>query len=852
MFFQSEGTSYKKNYLKKSGLVGVRMIEAFDLMVIRQIMKADEAKPAESKLLWDSDVKKLDAYLQTFAETNERELIYEFGSTSDCDYGRLYAHRSFGHFWSYIKNTVSYTLEADGSRIAIYTDIDMINCQANIMWQIATVDLGMTETELPQFKLYVKNRESFFKEVMKHYSVSKRLAKLLFTSLMNGGSVRGWKDDNKIHHSDDLYILELFKKESELIAKRFIGENPEIYTRITSDVEFKAETNITSKVFSRVIKNIESLCLEKLYNRLGRPRYGTLEHDGMRIRRDDYSDDEIWEAINGAAIDIQNDVDLGFKLEFKPKIPTANEFLPLAAIIDVNNDSEFEYFDFDVFESLKTYKEKKKYFEIFHFLGLTPHPRYYHLEWRDNGDPSGGRLELNEWCAAKDLKTAFYNRFFIEMVKVVKKNGKGEESAKLVPKKVKFIDRWLEDPTIRTYNQIDFIPSNTIASKLHYWNGKSQRKYNSFLGYSLKCKSYDAAAIDKTIYESMLKTWTDLVFELCGANRPFYELYINALAHKIQFPNEKSRAGCFIFKSLQGTGKNTHLAPFEIILGEYYISSSEANDFWGTYADSFYRKILINLDEMQLSRDGNEDEGKIKSFITEEWRTMNQKYKQVRKVRNVALPIVTTNRPKPFAIDFRTGDRRMLVTEATTVYQQYGEKWWNGMHKIFKSDKFISIFYHFLSNRDLSGVSWKQVKTPAYLEMALQYVSIEILWLGDWVEKQINIYNAFNKDKWDTRFIVSELYDNYISFCTDYRIKQDMILNRHKFSTSISDLNLGITTKKSSVMVFDMDLCHVRDELIKRRLIVKDEMEPASVEPSVEVSEGECIFEKYGINPDEL
>jgi len=147
MFFQVANTP-KKNYLKKSGLVGVKMIEAFDLMMIRQIMKADEVKPPESKLLWDSDVKKLDAYLQTFAETSEREIIYEFGATSDCDYGRLYGHRSLGQFWSYIKNTVCHTLEAGGSRNAIYTDIDMVNCQASIMWQIATVDLKMTKEDL--------------------------------------------------------------------------------------------------------------------------------------------------------------------------------------------------------------------------------------------------------------------------------------------------------------------------------------------------------------------------------------------------------------------------------------------------------------------------------------------------------------------------------------------------------------------------------------------------------------------------------------------------------------------------------------------------------------------------------
>jgi hypothetical protein len=839
-------SDYQKNYLRKSGLVGVKMIEAFDLVKIRRIMQADAAKDPIARQLNDDDIKKMDAYLQSFDGMAERTIKYEFGATSDCDYGRLYGNRSFGQFWSYVKNTVCYDLDEHGTRSSIYIDIDMENCQANIMWQIATTashGINLTEIDLPQFKRYIKKREIYMNEVMKHYKVSKRLTKLLFTSLMNGGTLYGWQRKNDIHCSEEMTCLKQFAAEAELIAERFMGKKPAIYARITSDVEFKSEDNLTAKVFSRVIKNIEALCLEKLYIRLKKPKYGTLEHDGMRVRRADYSDDELIEAMGGAMVDIKNDIDIDISVSFKPKVPTEQEFLPMADISA--GDEGFECFDNDIFESLNTYQEKKKYFEIFHFLVLTPTPKYYHLYWKDEG--YGGRLEFNDWNAKTDLNTAYRNRFFIEMVKT-EKEVKGEKVEKLVPKKVKFVDRWLDDPKIRTYNEIDFIPSNKIASKLQYWDGKNERKYNSFLGYSLKCLPI---SVGEQLAASLLKTWTDLVFELCGANQKFYDLYINALAHKIQFPNEKSRAGCFIFKSLQGSGKNMSLTPFETILGEYYISSSEERDFWGTYADSFYRKILVNLNEMQLDKNGHEYEGKIKAFITEEWMSMNQKFKKVRKVRNTALPIIFTNKPKPFAIDFRTGDRRINATEATTKYQQYGEDFWTGMHKVFKSDKFISIFYKFLCDRDISNVSWKQVKTPAYLEMAMQFVPIEILWLGDWVENQINMHNAFARETWETRFTVSDLYTNYMSFCTDYNIKADMVLNKHKFTTTIVDLNLGITAKKSSIMVFDMDLVAVKEELINRKLIIRDDVEPA-----IEVEEAPknniSIFEMYGFNPEDI
>ena len=115
---------YQKNYLRKSSLVGVKMIESFDLVKIRRIMAADVIKDPIARLLNDDDVKKMDAYLQSFDGMTEREIKYEFGATSDCDYGRLYGNRSFGQFWSYVKNTVCYDLDEHGFRSSIYIDID--------------------------------------------------------------------------------------------------------------------------------------------------------------------------------------------------------------------------------------------------------------------------------------------------------------------------------------------------------------------------------------------------------------------------------------------------------------------------------------------------------------------------------------------------------------------------------------------------------------------------------------------------------------------------------------------------------------------------------------------------------
>jgi hypothetical protein len=108
------------------------------------------------KTLDKDEVQKMNNYILTYGTNGEKEVIYDFGITSDCDYGRLYADKSFGMFWSAVKNTV-----ADED----YIDIDMVNSQATLIWNIAIKDLKMNPEELPQLQLYITKRDEYLKRV---------------------------------------------------------------------------------------------------------------------------------------------------------------------------------------------------------------------------------------------------------------------------------------------------------------------------------------------------------------------------------------------------------------------------------------------------------------------------------------------------------------------------------------------------------------------------------------------------------------------------------------------------------------------------------------------------------------
>jgi hypothetical protein len=92
-----------------------------------------------------------------------------------------------------------------------------------------------------------------------------------------------------------------------------------------------------------------------------------------------------------------------------------------------------------------------------------------------------------------------------------------------------------------------------------------------------------------------------------------------------------------------------------------------------------------------------------------------------------------------------------------------------------------------------------------------------------------------------TRYTVASVFDDYKQFCAEYNIKSEYVLPQHKFMANLVDLKVGITSKRSSVNVFDMDLEIVKEKLLEEGFLKKDE----NYKPKEEDEEG-------GISLDEM
>jgi len=473
-------------------------------------------------------------------------------------------------------------------------------------------------------------------------------------------------------------------------------------------------------------------------------------------------------------------------------------------------------FNTDYFNSLQSYSEKKQYFEKFVVKVLRPQPLYIYSE-NDNGN-------YNCLLYSED-----------DITKTFKHLGSGIFKNE---KETKFIGEWINDNNIKLYNRMDFNPYNGIRN-----DELKSDCYNLFNGYN----KHIVTEYDINKKDEILKPFKELLFELCGAEPEYYNYFYNYIAHLIQKPSERIPI-CIIFKSKQGVGKNVMLDVIGNIIGQaHYITSSNPKDFFGDYAEGFYRKLLVNINECE-GKDTFDFEGKIKSFITENSITLNPKFVRQTTIANVARLIIFTNKPNPIPIDVRSKDRRFVVYQSTDKYldSKYGTVFWEKLVKYFSNPKFIACLYNDLNNIKLDGIKWKESRpiTKAYLEMCKMYVPIEAMFLEDFIDnKKYNYSNNNNSDldidlekKIDlidnsnnqVDIPTTELYKEYTNFCKKFGYINDNSYqpNITKFNSRLQELDLQIIRQKTSeTTIFRFTPQSVYNIMVQRKWIIKKESE---------------------------
>jgi hypothetical protein len=371
------------------------------------------------------------------------------------------------------------------------------------------------------------------------------------------------------------------------------------------------------------------------------------------------------------------------------------------------------------------YLKRKEYFELFHAKIITP------LMYLRRGSK---KVEFYSTDSFKNLHCNL--------------NG--------------FIQIWLRDPFMKTYEYMDFLPPP------RYCPPTTLNLFEGLAG--------DNIQIDETFVEEKVKIFIKQFWLLCGKNDKGLEYVLNYLAHIIQKTGELPRTS-IVFKSKQGVGKNVAFEMFaKKLLGErYLLVSSKMDDVLGRFP-LINQKLLVILDETN-GKDAFSNSDQIKSYITSETLTYEKKGVDGIQILNTGRILFFTNNDNSVKIE--SSDRRFSVFESSDDHRN-DTKYFNALAKAYEEDWMF--LFHFLKTRDISNFNATndRVFTEIYKELQLNSTHNVAKYIvskhSEWDRDKTHILvEEYCKDKKKvvkvSRFKSNWFYNDYKMWCKESEIK---------------------------------------------------------------------------------
>lgn len=675
--------------------------------------------------------------------------------------GRVYAFK--GHSYQMINGIVRNALAYKN-----YIDIDMVNSHPTILNEVCKIH------DIPHYKLkyYVENRDDIINRIMKTYNKTNKAVKSMFLTVLNCGGYKTYTNNQE----DD--FLEELTKELKLITAMVVSTNEKLSKAVEKLYKTQGKKFEKNKsTLSYFLQNYENIILEEVYNFLkdndviDNENVASLCYDGIMVKKNDKVNNDF---LNTMEAYIKEET--GFNVVFKVK-PMDEKIIKFEEEKDIDfDDKKINYLDIKYMSGLPSYQLKKKYFELFYTMIYNPKPLFI-----------SRYMEMDKDKILKEKYTFQIDADIKTILKPVKSgiiDDKGNE--------MDFYKVWTEDADKKSKNYMDFLPYNPDE----IFN-ENENIFNLFTGYDERIKT----SYDNDLKEKYLKPYFDLIYELCGAKKENSDYYLKYMANIIQNPRHKAGI-CIEIRGFQGCGKNISLKPMENIIGkEHFISSSDINTFFSTHSIGYMKKLLVNLDEVNLS-DSFKHEGKIKTAITGDKMDFNPKNQQPIQANNFSNTISFTNKKNGLKIDFASGDRRFVIYKSTKKYKIKVKNFWKNLDNHFDRPEFIACLYDYFMEMDLTGINWTNDRpiTEEYKKSFRQFIPSESLFIIKCLDNMDMKYTDEEMEK-----IEEEKY-NYESFYKEFMAYSDEFNLGGKHKPNIKSFYRSLTE------IFDKDSININNK----------------------------------------
>lgn len=691
----------------------VIMEEKFDEEIMKQMQK-DRNIPSDDK-------KKLDFYYRERSGIGNKFVKYDYNvdnfiieNGKKRFIGRMKPNKGLAGFRRDIRNPLTQKF---------YWDIDFVNCAYQII-------LGLAKKEGLNYgfiEKYVNERN----EILKAVNPDRKTAKMIMLSLAFGGSIKNYDEDlnevsdNYQKNQETLDFMKSLKNEIEALANHFMIDkrfDEWLKMKIKDEkkkIKLKDFPNARFKLLSRITQDIE--CHHLIFLRdylITKQRYmRVLIFDGGNVEKLSYEHEFPPELLRECENAMDRKFHFGMKLDVKPiehnYKPPESELTGVKAEIERLNRTRG-------YNAVKEEFEKNN-FKINSSVCFVEISKYNEIIMRKKTDLKDRYQEM------------FYNEYSL-------KDGEIEE------KRMKFIDKWLDDDQKRFYEDIKFDPSANPSF--------GEDVYNTFKGLhgeKLLSKFEDILDCDETIIENQpyeeegvwkyknkdLELFMSHFKDLVGNNAENFIYLWYYLASIVQNRNQTKKS--IIFQSKQGVGKDKFFKFLvKHIFGREYVALiSEPKDIFQRFNLTLENKFLCILSETE-GRDLFEESAKLKALIDSTGEiTIERKGVNQYNMPNRLNMIFFTNNKNPVKIE--KGDRRFVVFECNNEWVECDEetksKHFAPIVELFdhdeasydaeRSERLAKLIYIMLKRMDLSKFDLtKSPKSNAYKFMQESNTSV--------------------------------------------------------------------------------------------------------------------------------
>ena len=359
----------------------------------------------------------------------------------------------------------------------------------------------------------------------------------------------------------------------------------------------------------------------------------------------------------------------------------------------------------------------------------------------------------------KDFKDVYENLLYMKW---------NEHQQKMVLSS--FIDDWLVDPDMRTYDKLDFLPMQKAPDNV----------YNTFTDYEAANKKlYDVDINDSLIIKH--------IKNLCNNNDSVFDYVIKFISRKLKRPFELTNTA-LIFKSNEGAGKDLFFNYLgnKIFGSDYYFNTEKPDLLFGKFTSSLENKILIVVNETS-GKDTFQINENIKCAITADFNTIEHKGMKPYKNTNHIGYIYLTNNDNPVKVPI--DDRRFCGIECNNLICN-NKEYFDALRAEINSGHYDKAFYNYLMDIKTENYDFtnKRPKTNFYNDLQEMNKPTLITFLEQFI----------NKSNDDTIEISStQLFTEFNDFVNRFNYK--CVISLTKFVLDVKKIE-GTDTRKTRTL----------------------------------------------------